>query len=113
MIAELNARGHPAYALDLKRFDWLKIAKSIATPAYWQGKLEPKGSLGFYFDAANEAVERVKAEYPDRKIHLVSHSIGGWIARAFLGEVADPEDVQKRFVRYMCVCVELSYIYAY
>ena len=27
MIAELNARGHPAYAVDLKRFDWLKITK--------------------------------------------------------------------------------------
>jgi len=27
MIAELNARGPPAYAVDLKRFDWLKITK--------------------------------------------------------------------------------------
>eukprot|EP00624_Nannochloropsis_granulata_P001652 evm.model.NODE_18044_length_13276_cov_24.207518.5 len=31
MIAELNSRGHPAYAVDLKRFDWLKITKSAVT----------------------------------------------------------------------------------
>jgi hypothetical protein len=31
MIAELNSRGHPAYAVDLSRFDWLKITKSAIT----------------------------------------------------------------------------------
>ena len=31
LVAELNARGHPAIPLDLKRFDWLKITKSIPT----------------------------------------------------------------------------------
>jgi hypothetical protein len=38
MIAELEERGHPAVALDLKRFDWLRIAQSIATADYWQGE---------------------------------------------------------------------------
>ena len=34
LVAELNARGHPAIPLDLKRFDWLKITKSIPTKVY-------------------------------------------------------------------------------
>lgn len=54
--------------------------------------------MDFYFDAAAAIIERVKLEYPDRKIHLVAHSIGGWVARAYCGEVADPEDVNKRFI---------------
>ena len=39
MIAELNARGHPAYAVDLKRFDWLKITKSAVTAGTCVGNL--------------------------------------------------------------------------
>ncbi len=98
MIEELNARGHPAYALDLSRFDWLKITKSAITADYWKGTLKPKGTLDFFFDAADSTIAQVKADFPTRKIHLVAHSIGGWVARAYCGEVADPEDVQKRFV---------------
>jgi hypothetical protein len=37
LVAELEARGHPAVPLDLGRFDWLKITRSIFTPNYWQG----------------------------------------------------------------------------
>lgn len=98
LIEELNQRGHPAKALDLSRFDWLKITKSIATPEYWSGNLQPKGSLDFYFEAADKAIAELKAEYPNKKIHLLAHSIGGWIARAYCGEVADPADVSTRFV---------------
>ncbi|GAB5029762.1 alpha beta-hydrolase [Nannochloropsis oceanica] len=97
MIAELNSRGHPAYAVDLKRFDWLKITKSAVTSDYWKGTLKPTGTLDFYFDAVTATIDQVKAEFPSRKIHLVAHSIGGWVARAYVGEVADPQDVQKRF----------------
>lgn len=48
------------------------------TQAYWDGTLQPKGTLDFYFDAAEAAVAEAKARYPDRKIHLLAHSIGGW-----------------------------------
>ena len=71
LIQELNSRGHPAIALDLQRFDWLKITKSIPTADYWAGTLQPKGSLDFYFEAASRAVDEVKAQYPNKKIHLV------------------------------------------
>lgn len=43
MIAELEARGHPAIALDLGRFDWLKITRSVLTPDYWQGRADKQG----------------------------------------------------------------------
>lgn len=64
---------------------------------YWKGTLKPTGTLDFYFDAVTATIDQVKAEFPSRKIHLVAHSIGGWVARAYVGEVADPQDVQKRF----------------
>lgn len=110
LIEELNERGHPAIALDLKvgryidsiyiythtlcvqfwyydimnsyaffifihtytqRFDWLKITKSIPTADYWKGTLQPRGSLDFYFEAAQAAVDEIKAQYPNKKIHLI------------------------------------------
>ena len=46
-------------------------------------------ALPFYFEALDRAVAEAAAKEPGRKIHLVAHSIGGWIARAYLGQLSD------------------------
>jgi len=49
-----------------------------------------------YFEALDEAIEQLEKEWPGRKVQLVAHSIGGWIARAYLGQL-DPEVRARRF----------------
>jgi hypothetical protein len=72
----LNSYNYLSY--NIHENSWLKITQSIPTKAYWDGTLQPKGTLDFYFEAAEAAVAEAKARYPDRKIHLLAHSIGGW-----------------------------------
>jgi alpha-beta hydrolase superfamily lysophospholipase len=50
---------------------------------YCTPQLQPKGTLDFYFDAAEAAVAEAKALYPERRIHLLAHSIGGWYVRVY------------------------------
>ena len=50
--------GRQVVCADLSRTDWLRLAPSIATPAYWQGALTPSPVLDFYFEALDRAVAR-------------------------------------------------------
>lgn len=50
--------GRQVFCADLARTDWLRLAPSIATPAYWQGALTPSPVLEFYFEALDRAVAR-------------------------------------------------------
>ncbi|CEM09753.1 unnamed protein product [Vitrella brassicaformis CCMP3155] len=97
MISELNARGYPAYAVDLKRLDWLELIPSSLTLAYWQGKLEPSKVLQFYYRALRRSVTSVREAHPEQRMHLVGHSIGGWIVRAFLAEEYDDDERASLF----------------
>ncbi|CAN0014291.1 unnamed protein product, partial [Scytosiphon promiscuus] len=46
----------------------------------------------FYYDAIDRALEEIKKEHPGQGVHLVGHSIGGWVARAWLAEGCSPAD---------------------
>lgn len=95
LAVKLRERGHPVYLARLTEWDWLTIVKSAFTEAYFKGELEPKETLPFYMNAINEAVSRIDGEFS-----ILSHSIGGWVARAWLGEVAS-DDLRKRCVKYV------------
>lgn len=97
LAEKLRQRGHPVYLARLSVLDWLSIIKSAFTKAYFEGTLEPSKTLPFYMNAINEAVSRIDT---DKEFSILSHSIGGWVARAWLGEVAS-EDVRKRCVKYV------------
>jgi len=86
----LRERGHAVYTSKLSALDWLSITKSAFTKAYWNGALEPSKALPFYNNAINDAISRMDKDHLDRKkeFTILSHSIGGWVARAWLGEVA-------------------------
>ena len=59
------------------------------TAEYWKGELSPDVALPFYYFALDLAVAELNKKYPDRPIQLVAHSIGGWITRAYLGQLSD------------------------
>ena len=86
LCALLRARGHPVYVARLTLWKWLSLLKNFGTSPYWSGSLTPEATVDFYLDSIKEAVERCRAAQGEgAEYSLVAHSIGGWIARAWLG----------------------------
>ena len=79
----LLARGHPKVEVaKLRRFDWLRITPSILTKDFWTGNLKPTPTLNFFYEGLDLAFEAVN----DVEVAIVGHSIGGWVARAYVAE---------------------------
>ncbi|KAK3238569.1 hypothetical protein CYMTET_51428 [Cymbomonas tetramitiformis] len=78
------------YASKLERKDWFKIAQALLTPAFWTSNCTTNPAYTWYIGRIEETVERAKMESQCEKVHLVGHSAGGWLARAYLGGVACP-----------------------
>lgn len=93
LTQKLREYGHPVYVTRISALDWLSITKSVFTEAYFKGELEPSKALSFYMTAVNNSIKRLPTD--DTEFSILSHSIGGWVARAWLGEVAS-ESVRKR-----------------
>ena len=96
LVDALQAQGHPTIVAPLKFKDWLRLIPASLTSEYWTGELSPDVALPFYYEALEAGVTQLKRDYPDRKVQLVAHSIGGWITRAYLGQLA-PEKRQDTF----------------
>ena len=93
LSALLRERGHAVACAPLSRLSWLRIVPSVFTEAFFKGELEPRGTLDFFFEALDAAVADVG---PDEDIAILGHSIGGWVARAWV--VDRGEQRVKRFV---------------
>lgn len=101
LINDLRKNGHPVYLARISWLGWLSIIKSVPTKAYFKGELEPSKALPFYMDAINDAVQRMNEnEGDDIEYSLLSHSIGGWVARSWLGEIAD-ESLRNRCKKFV------------
>ncbi|CAJ1966164.1 unnamed protein product [Cylindrotheca closterium] len=111
LTAGLRAKGHPVYLARISALQWLSIAKSAFSKAYFEGSLEPSKTLPFYNKAIDEALARMDANSENGgassssssalpEFTLLSHSIGGWVARAWLGEVAS-KSVKERCKNYV------------
>lgn len=86
LVETLSQRGVTAVAAPLGRLDWpIGLLPSFFSSDYLQGTLKPK-TLTFYFKKVDEAVAEVLREKPNARINILGHSIGGWIARAWLSE---------------------------
>ena len=66
---------------------------SVFTEAFFKGELKPQGTLDFFFEALDAAVADAG---PDEDLAILGHSIGGWVARAWV--VDRGETRVKRFV---------------
>jgi hypothetical protein len=70
----------------LPRTEWIKVAKQLPTKNFFDATLEPNETLQWYFDAIEEGLMDIFAEEgDDAEICIIGHSIGGWVARAYLG----------------------------
>ena len=95
LVDGLTARGHPTIVAPLEFKDWFRLIPASLTPEYWKGELSPDVALPFYYEAIEKGVAELERQYPGRKIQLVSHSIGGWIARAYLGQITEDARAAK------------------
>lgn len=67
----------------LPRTEWIKVAKQLPTKDFIDANLSVKRTLDWYFDAIEEGLAELFIE--DVEICMLGHSIGGWVARAYLG----------------------------
>ena len=82
----------------LSRTDWIKVAKALPTSAFLNGQLPVHSTLDWYFDAIEQGILQLFAkDGPDTNICIIGHSIGGWVARAYLGGCSRYVPVPIRF----------------
>ena len=70
----------------LARTEWIKVARSLPTRSFLEAKLPVHSTLSWYFEAMETALSEIyAAEGPNVNVCIIGHSIGGWVARAYLG----------------------------
>jgi PGAP1-like protein len=74
---------------NLPRTEWIKVAQQLPTKEFFQAQLPVEPTLRWYFDALEQGLADIVAtehtNHEDISICLIGHSIGGWVARAYLG----------------------------
>lgn len=82
----------------LPRTEWIKVAWQLPTSDFVNGKLSVRRTLDWYFRAIDAGLSGLLADIvassnaaaaaddrDDVEICIIGHSIGGWVARAYLG----------------------------
>jgi PGAP1-like protein len=76
----------------LSRRDWIKVAKHLPTLDFWKASLQVHTTLDWYFEAIERGLSEIlyhnnndPNSHSIDSVCLVGHSIGGWVARAYLG----------------------------
>lgn len=80
----------------LPRTEWIKVARQLPTKAFWQAELDVPVTLQWYFDAIEDGISNILARDPNARICLCGHSIGGWVARAWLGGLSESSSAAYR-----------------
>ena len=87
----------------LLRTKWIEVAKSLPSKAYLDGTLPVYSTLSWYFNAIETALYEIYAEQgPNVNVCLIGHSIGGWIARAYLGGLSRSSSSVYRLTQEKC-----------
>jgi len=82
----LERDGLSVGVVPVARLDWLRNAVGILDSNWWAGTLKPRPVLDWYLDRVSALLDEASAG--GRKIVLLGHSAGGWLARITLGETA-------------------------
>lgn len=70
----------------LPRTEWIKVARQLPTAAFFRAQLPVERTLRWYFAAMDAALAEIfAADGADVSVCVVGHSMGGWVARAYLG----------------------------
>ena len=87
----------------LPRNEWIKVARQLPTQEFFNAELPVYKTLKWYFDAIEKAASDIFAqEGPDVSLCIVGHSIGGWVARAYLGGLSRSSTAVHRRIMAQC-----------
>mmetsp|Transcript_26905 Transcript_26905/g.41207 ORF Transcript_26905/g.41207 Transcript_26905/m.41207 type:complete len:356 (+) Transcript_26905:118-1185(+) len=87
----------------LPRTEWIKVARNLPTKAFLDAKLPVHSTLAWYFEAMEKGLADIfAAEGPDVEVAIIGHSIGGWVARAFLGGLSGSSTGVYRLTQKQC-----------
>jgi pimeloyl-ACP methyl ester carboxylesterase len=87
----------------LPRTEWIKVARNLPSRAFLEAKLPVHSTLSWYFDAMETALAEIFAsEGPDVNVAIIGHSIGGWVARAYLGGLSGSSSAVYRLTQRQC-----------
>ena len=88
---------------ELPRTEWIKVAKKLPTLDFLQAKLPVYSTLNWYFDGIEKAIADIFAtEGMDVNLCLIGHSIGGWVARGYLGGLSQSSTAVHRLAMERC-----------
>jgi len=90
----LAKRGFTVSTVPIERQDWLRNAAGVADIRWWQGVLEPRPVLDWYFERAAQTIREAAAKADGGQVVLCGHSAGGWLARVLLGSYFTAEESQ-------------------
>nr|ACN40180.1 unknown [Picea sitchensis] len=86
LASSLEARGVSSVVAKVSRPDWLRNGAGLLDGNYWKGTLRPRPVLDWYLERIEKAVSEASLLANGRKISLIGHSAGGWLARVYLAE---------------------------
>mmetsp|Transcript_13908 Transcript_13908/g.27474 ORF Transcript_13908/g.27474 Transcript_13908/m.27474 type:complete len:349 (-) Transcript_13908:29-1075(-) len=96
LVGLMEQRGFAVYPAPLSRFDWLKIVPSTLTKEFLTAELRPAKTLGFFYEAITKALEEVdRVHGSEEEVVFLGHSIGGWVARSYIGEKLGEEGSKR------------------
>ncbi len=85
-IQQKNPSVITAKVAPLPRTEWIKVARQLPTQSFFTAELKNAKTLKWYFDAIETSLAEIYAETDDdTNICIIAHSIGGWVARGYLG----------------------------
>ena len=87
----------------LPRTEWIKVAKQLPTQSFFNASLNNAKTLKWYYDAIETSLAEIYAEHDnDTKVCFIAHSIGGWVARGYLGGLAQSSTAVHRCAVERC-----------
>jgi pimeloyl-ACP methyl ester carboxylesterase len=87
----------------LSRRDWIKVARQLPTRRFFTAELPVEETLRWYFQAMEAGLADILARESESNekttICIVGHSIGGWVARAYLAGLSQSSTAIGRAVQ--------------
>lgn len=87
----------------LPRTEWIKVARQLPTKNFLDATLSAQETLGWYFTGIEKALQEIYSiEGSDANVCIIGHSIGGWVARGYLGGLAGTSTAVFGLTKQQC-----------
>mmetsp|Transcript_25314 Transcript_25314/g.31194 ORF Transcript_25314/g.31194 Transcript_25314/m.31194 type:complete len:362 (+) Transcript_25314:77-1162(+) len=102
-LKESNKSIITAKVAPLPRTEWIKVAQQLPTQSFFNATLNNAKTLKWYFDAIENSLAEIYNEVDeDTTVCIIAHSIGGWVARAYLGGLSQSSTAVYRTTLERC-----------